>query len=104
MARTQRQGKTLTRLEINWLHNQGFITALGDLSAQLPELKERLRNQFQKFGGDMVFTGGIGEWAAPVSVNLTTNGGKVWYEAQNWSLRLDGATRTRSARWPNFKA
>lgn len=77
-----RQGKSLVRLEINFLHNQGFITSLGDLSAQLPELKERLRNQFQQFGNELVFTGGIGEWAAPVNVNLTSNGGKVWYEAQ----------------------
>jgi hypothetical protein len=69
-------------LEVNFLHNQGFISSLGDLSAQLPELKERLRNQFQKFGNDLAFTGGIGEWAAPVNVNRSTNGGQVWYESQ----------------------
>jgi hypothetical protein len=90
-----RQGKSLTRLEVNFLHNQGFITSLGDLSAQLPELKERLRNQFFKFGNDLMFTGGIGEWAAPVNVNLNTNGGKVWYEAQR--LVAQGGQRNENA-------
>ena len=33
---------------------------------QLPELKERLKNSFQYFGDDMLMTGGIGEWAAPL--------------------------------------
>jgi predicted amidohydrolase YtcJ len=43
---------------------------------QLPELKERLRNQFQFFGDDMLMTGSIGEWAAPIG------SGPVWREAQ----------------------
>jgi len=42
----------------------------------LPELKERLRNQFQFFGDDMLMTGSIGEWAAPLG------SGAVWAEAQ----------------------
>jgi predicted amidohydrolase YtcJ len=42
----------------------------------LPELKERLRNQFQFFGDDMMMTGSIGEWAAPLA------SGAVWREAQ----------------------
>jgi predicted amidohydrolase YtcJ len=42
----------------------------------LPELKERLRNQFPFFGDDMLRTGAIGEWAAPLG------SGAVWREAQ----------------------
>ena len=60
--------ETLIRLQINFLHNQGVITALGDLDHQLPELRERLKNQFQFFGDDMVRTGAIGEWAAPFAL------------------------------------
>jgi hypothetical protein len=40
------EGKTSVRLQINYLHNQGFIPELGDLAHQLPELRERLKNQF----------------------------------------------------------
>jgi len=60
--------ETLIRLQINFLHNQGVIAALGDLDHQLPELRERLKNQFQFFGTDMVRTGAIGEWAAPFAL------------------------------------
>jgi hypothetical protein len=77
-----RNGMALTRLEINFLHNQGFISSLGDLSAQLPELRERLRNQFQQHGSDRLYVGGIGEWAAPLNVNRSTTGGQVWFESQ----------------------
>src|SRR5436305_4196477 len=42
----------------------------------LPELKERLRNQFPFIGNDIMMTGAIGEWAAPL------NSGAVWREAQ----------------------
>ena len=59
------EDRTLIRLQINFLHNQGFIPALGDLDHQLPELRERLKNQFPFFGDDMLRTGAIGEWAAP---------------------------------------
>ncbi|HEY8252199.1 MAG TPA: amidohydrolase family protein, partial [Burkholderiales bacterium] len=51
------EGKAFVRLQMNFLHNQGFIAALGDLSNQLPELRERLKNQFQFFGDDMLRTG-----------------------------------------------
>lgn len=77
-----RQGKTIHRVEINFLHHQGHIPALGDLANQLPELRWRLRNQFPNFGSDMVYVGGIGEWAAPVNVDRSTPGGQVWFEAQ----------------------
>ncbi len=63
-----RDGKTIVRLQMNFLQNQA--------DPNLPELKERLRNQFQFFGDDMLRTGAIGEWAAPLA------SGAVWREAQ----------------------
>ena len=63
-----REGKTLIRLQMNFLQNQN--------DPALPELKERLRNQFQFFGDDMLMTGSIGEWAAPLGA------GAAWREAQ----------------------
>jgi predicted amidohydrolase YtcJ len=63
-----REGKTIIRLQMNFLQNQ--------TDPNLPELKERLRNQFQFFGDDMMMTGAIGEWAAPLT------SGAVWNEAQ----------------------
>jgi predicted amidohydrolase YtcJ len=63
-----REGKTIIRLQMNFLQNQA--------DPNLPELKERLRNQFQFFGDDMLRTGAIGEWAAPLG------SGAVWREAQ----------------------
>src|SRR6187397_2514200 len=63
-----REGKTIIRLQMNFLQNQS--------DPALPELKERLRNQFQFFGDDMLMTGSIGEWAAPLA------SGAVWREAQ----------------------
>lgn len=88
-----REGDTLVRLQINFLHNQGFITGLGpNLSDQLPELRERLKNQFQFFGDGMLRTGGIGEWAAPFATPANVNGYAVWYEAQRLCAQ---------ARWRN---
>lgn len=63
-----RQGRSFVRLQMNFLQNQNDIA--------LPELHERLRNQFQFFGDPMMMTGSIGEWAAPIS------SGAVWREAQ----------------------
>jgi predicted amidohydrolase YtcJ len=63
-----REGRTTVRLQMNFLHNQA--------DPALPELKERLRNQFPFFGDDMLMTGAIGEWAAPLA------SGAVWREAQ----------------------
>jgi predicted amidohydrolase YtcJ len=63
-----REGKTIVRLQTNFLQNQS--------DPALPELKERLRNQFQFFGDDMMRTGAIGEWAAPLG------SGAAWSEAQ----------------------
>ena len=64
-----RNGKSLVRLQMNFLHNQNDIN--------LPELKERLKNSFQLFGDEMMMTGGIGEWGAPGD-----GVGAVWLEAQ----------------------
>src|SRR5688572_14949977 len=76
-----REGKAIIRLQMNFLQNQN--------DPNLPELKERLRNQFQFFGDDMLHTGSIGEWAAPLG------SGAVWREAQ----RL-----VAQARWRNENA
>jgi len=76
-----REGKIPIRLQLNFLHNQNDIN--------LPELKERLKNQFQLFGDDRVMTGGIGEWGAPVQP------GPVWIEAQR---------QIAQARWRNENA
>jgi hypothetical protein len=81
-----REGKAFVRLQMNFLHNQGNIPALGGLENQLPELKERLRNQFQFFGDDMLMTWSSGELATPIDA------GAVWFEAQ----RL-----VAQARWRN---
>ncbi len=64
-----RAGRSLVRLQTNFLHNQNDIN--------LPELKERLKNAFQLFGDDMMMTGAIGEWGAPGD-----GAGAVWLEAQ----------------------
>jgi predicted amidohydrolase YtcJ len=63
-----REGRTTIRMQFNFLHNQA--------DPALPELKARLLNQFQFFGDDMMMTGSIGEWAAPLGA------GAVWFEAQ----------------------
>jgi len=86
-----REGKTFARLQMNFLHNQGNLPELGGLENQLPELRERLKNQFQFFGDDMMRTGAIGEWAAPFAFPSSPNY-EVWFEAQ----RL-----VAQARWRN---
>jgi len=93
------EGAAFTRLQINFLHNQGYTPSLDrpgfpvpDLEAQLPELRQRLRNQFQFFGDDMVRTGAIGEWAAPFAAPSNPNGYAVWLEAQRLCAK---------ARWRN---
>jgi predicted amidohydrolase YtcJ len=63
-----REGRAIIRLQMNFLHNQS--------DPALPELRERLRTQFPFFGDDMLRTGGIGEWAAPLGA------GDAWREAQ----------------------
>ena len=89
--------RQLIRLQMNFLHNQGYIpAALEQFENQLPELRERLRNQFPFFGDEWVRTGGIGEWAAPFALqSANPDGYAVWREAQ----RL-----VAQARWRNENA
>jgi len=68
LLQLHREGRMKVRLQTNFLHNQA--------DPALPELKERLRNQFQFFGDDYFRTGSIGEWAAPIGAGAT------WFEAQ----------------------
>ena len=89
------EDKAFVRLQMNFLHNQGFIPELGGLGKQLPELRERLKNQFPFFGDDMLRTGAIGEWAAPFAAPANMDGYAVWFEAQ----RL-----VAQARWRNENA
>ncbi len=89
-----REGETFVRLQMNFLHNQGNLPALGGLDEQLPELRERLKNQFPFFGDGMLRTGAIGEWAAPFAFQGTA-GYDVWYEAQRLCAE---------ARWRNENA
>src|SRR5262249_31500796 len=91
-----REDRNLIRLQINFLHNQGFIPELGaTIDKQLPELRERLKNQFPFFGDDMVRTGAIGEWAAPFATPANPNGYAVWLESQRLVAK---------ARWRNENA
>ena len=64
-----RQGKAIVRLQSNFSANQN--------DPLLPMLRERLRNQFQFFGSDMLMTGAIGESAAPGD-----GAGDIWLAAQ----------------------
>ena len=82
-----RRDEMLLRLQTNFLHNQNDIN--------LPELKERLKNQFQLFGDDMFMTGGIGEWGAPVPASTTAPSFAAWTEAQRLIAQ---------ARWRNENA
>jgi len=77
-----RGGRTIVRLQTNFLQNQS--------DPALPELKERLRNQFQYFGDDMMMTGSIGEWAAPLGA------GRSGVMHNVWLPRPAGTTRTAS--------
>jgi predicted amidohydrolase YtcJ len=51
-----RDGKLKARVQINFLHME--------TDPNLPELKQRLLNQFQFFGDDVLMTGAIGEFLA----------------------------------------
>jgi predicted amidohydrolase YtcJ len=63
------EGQTFIRLQTNFLHNQN--------DPALPELTQRLRNQFQLYGDDLLMTGAIGEWGAPGDGT-----GAAWTRAQ----------------------
>ena len=85
-----RRNEMLLRLQTNFLHNQNDIN--------LPELKERLKNQFQLFGDDMFMTGGIGEWGAPVPASTTAASFAAWTEAQRLIAQAALAERERRQR------
>lgn len=78
-----------TRLRINFLHR--------DTDPSVPELSERLKNQFPFFGGEMVRTGGIGEFIAQ---DVSTAPGSTFVEAarlvaQNrWRAEVHSLSRT----------
>ncbi len=99
-----REDKALIRLQINFLHNQGFIPELGDLDHQLPELRERLKNQFFFYGDDMLRNGGIGEWAAPFATPSNANGYAVWYEAQRLVAKAGWRNENAQAGSPTSSA
>jgi predicted amidohydrolase YtcJ len=61
-----REGKLDARVQINFLHME--------TDPALPGLRQRLLNQFQFFGSDMLNTGGIGEFVAQGL-------GPIWLEA-----------------------
>lgn len=97
------EDKALIRLQMNFLHNQGFIAALGGLANQLPELRERLKNTQPFFGDDMVRTGGIGEWGAPFAAPSNADGYAVWYEAQRLIARARWRNENAQANNPNIE-
>jgi predicted amidohydrolase YtcJ len=69
------EGRTFIRLQANFLHNQSDIN--------LPELTQRLRNQYQLYGDDLLMTGAIGEWGAPGDGVGSANAIAVWRKAQD---------------------
>ncbi len=95
------EGRAFLRLQINFLHSQGMVNGVtpgpaeDPLRNQLPELRQRLRNQFPDFGDDFVRTYGIGEWGAPVPASTMAANYPVWYEAQRLIAK---------ARWHNENA
>lgn len=97
------EGKAFLRLQMNFLHNQGYIAALGDLAHQLPELRERLKNTEPFFGDDMVRTGGIGEWGAPFAPPSNADGYAVWYEAQRLIAKARWRNENAQAANPNIE-
>ena len=99
-----REGKAFLRLQINFLHNQGYIPELGDLDHQLPELRERLKNQFFFYGDEMLRNGGIGEWAAPFAMPSNANGYAVWYEAQRLVAKAGWRNENAQAGSPTSSA
>src|SRR5436190_10982499 len=98
-----REDKVMVRLQMNSLHNQSYIAELCDLSHQLPELRERLKNSQQFFGDDMIRTGAIGEWGAPFALPSNANGYAVWYEAQRLIAQARWSNENAQANNPNIE-
>jgi predicted amidohydrolase YtcJ len=87
----RKDGNALIRLQANFLHNQNDIT--------LPELTQRLKNQFQLFGDDMMMTGAIGEWGAPGD-----GVGDVWLQAQRLVGQAGWRNNNRALSLASFAA
>ena len=86
-------GKGTVRLRINFLHMETDDTT--------PELVQRLKNAFQFFGGDMVKSGGIGEFIA----QGTTVPGRFLEAARkvgkaNWRAEVHSLGRRANASSP----
>ena len=78
-------GDGIIRLRINFLHM--------DADPASAALGERLRNAFPFFGNDLVRTGGIGEFVAPLPSDPITSGSAA---NQRW---LDAAAKVAQAGW-----
>ena len=70
-----KEGQGTIRLRINFLHQ--------DVDTNVTTLQQRLLNAFPFFGGDMVRTGGIGEFIA-----ASYFGGPVFVEAARRIAKL----------------
>ncbi|KAK7964468.1 amidohydrolase family-domain-containing protein [Apiospora saccharicola] len=80
------------RLRINYLHQ--------DNDTKIPELTQRLRNAFPFFGGDMVRTGGIGEFIADLD---DYSGGPVFEAAALATARAGWRVEVHSLTDSDFK-
>ncbi|KAK8112447.1 hypothetical protein PG984_012973 [Apiospora sp. TS-2023a] len=80
------------RLRINYLHQ--------DNDTAVPELTQRLRNAFPFFGGDMVRTGGIGEFIADLD---DYSGGPVFEAAALATARAGWRVEVHSLTETDFK-
>ena len=101
------EGKAFVRLQMNFLHNQRVHRrARSGIDDQLPELRERLKNQFQFFGDDMLRTGAIGEWAAPFALPTSQSRRATRFGSRRSasSPRRAGATRTARPDSPSQRA
>jgi len=85
-----KDGQGTIRLRINFLHM--------DTDPDVPTLEQRLRNAFKFFGGDMVRTGGIGEFIA-----ATYFGGPVFVEAARRIARARWRTEVHSLTGTDFQ-
>jgi predicted amidohydrolase YtcJ len=84
------EGRGTIRLRINFLHM--------DTDPDVPTLQQRLRNAFKFFGGDMVRTGGIGEFIA-----ASYSGGPVFVEAARRIARARWRTEVHSLTSTDFQ-
>jgi predicted amidohydrolase YtcJ len=79
------QGKGSIRLRINFLHM--------DTDDTTPELAQRLKNAFPFFGGDMVRTGGIGEFIATYPPSHSFNPAAELVAQKGWRAEVHSLTR-----------